>query len=300
MSGRNGNGNGLGSLLNEKILTDIIASKVREIATPVITVEIREAEQIQRTLTGTHEKFPSLLYLISKGHHVYLWGPPGSGKSTAAHQCAQALERGWGYISLNPQTPESRLLGFIDAGGTYRPTPFYKAYTEGGVFCIDEVDNASPALVTTLNSLLENGNGAFPNGVYPRHKNFVLVATGNTAGRGANILFPDRRPFDGAFAERFTFLQWGYDEALEKSVTLAINPRAEKWLKWVREVRDYCHKNEISLIVSPRASFKGADYLKEKALAVADIAESLIFKGLEESSREAILKNCPLPEVPHA
>ena len=198
---------------------------------------------------------PQLLYLLSKRHHVYLYGGPGGGKSTAAKQAADALGIQFGYISLNPQTPDSRLMGYMDATGNYRETLFHKLYRDGGVFCIDEMDNASASLLTTLNSCLENGHGAFPNGMIPRHENFVVVATGNTAGRGANPQFPDRRPFDCAFSERFTFIEWDYDQQLEEAITMAINPKATDWLKWIRNVRTYAKQNHPKLIVSPRRHF---------------------------------------------
>jgi cobaltochelatase CobS len=187
-----------------------------------------------------HQLQEDLLMLISLGENVYLWGAPGSGKSTAAKKCAEALNLRWGYIALNPQTPESRLIGYMDAKGSYVRSLFRDVYENGGVFCIDEMDNASAGLVTTLNSGLENGHMAFPDDVIARHQDFVLVATGNTNGKGGNAMFPERRPFDAAFSERFVFLRWEYDENLEHALTMAHNPNASGWLMWVRQVRDYC------------------------------------------------------------
>lgn len=247
------------------------------------------------TVDLAHEKFETLLHLINHKDHVYLWGPPGSGKSTAAHQVSTALGLEWGYISLNPQTPDSRLLGFVDANGKYRDTVFRRIYQTGGVMCIDELDNSSPSLCVTINSGLENGHMAFPDGMVERHKDFVLVATGNTTGRGANHMFPERRPFDAAFQERFVYLEWDYDTRLESAIALSINDGAQFWLDWVWKMREHCHKNHPRIIVSPRASFKGAKHLKHGKFKMADLAEMVIFKGIDADTRKSILSSCPLP-----
>lgn len=284
--------------LDAVALDDAIEERVRAIVSPVVTVRIVDAATniLKKEMTGVHKLFGKLMYLIQKGHHVYLWGPPGSGKSTAAQQCAEALGRKFAYISLNPQTPESKILGYMDAGGTYRKTPFFECYVEGGVFCIDEQDNASPALLTTLNSLLENGHGAFPHGIFKRSPEFVLVSTGNTNGRGANPMFPERRPFDSAFSERFTFMKWPYDQNLEKAIAKAINRDAQPWIEWVFKTREHCFVHHPRVLLSPRATFKGADYMKDDTLSMAEIAEMVVFKGVDADTSSKILVAFPLPE----
>lgn len=287
----------LSSKVDESTVQSLIDAAIDKARVPV-RIEVKNADTgAIKAIERPHESMKTLLYFVGKRQHVYLYGPAGSGKSTAAHQVADAMELQFGYVSLNPQTPESRILGFIDAGGTYRETPFYRCYRDGGVFCIDEMDNASAALLTTLNSLLENGHGAFPCGIIERHKNFVLVATGNTNGRGANPMFPERRPFDVAFAERFTFLHWAYDTKLEKDITLAINPNAGAWFEYVQRLREYCAHNYPRVLVSPRASFKGAEYLKDSGLTVDQIAEAVIWKGLDRDTVTAISHAIPASAV---
>lgn len=258
-------------------------------------IHIKHEDKTIIKIESAHKDLETLMYFINKRHHVYLYGPAGGGKSTSAQQISEALKLPFGYISLNPQTPDSRLLGFIDAGGTYRESVFYKIYKSGGVFCIDEMDNASASLLTTLNSMLENGHGAFPNGLVERHKDFVLVATGNTNGRGGNPMFPERRPFDMAFAERFTFLFWDYDSALERSIALAINPKSSKWVDYIQGLRKYVQKEFPKVLVSPRASFKGAEYLKDNHLTVDQVLEAIIFKGLDKDTIKKIVSANPLP-----
>lgn len=289
-------GAGVEDIVNQKI-ADLEKTILDLLSDQPITLNVTRPDGEVTRIKGAHESMPELLYYVSKRHHAYLFGPPGSGKSTAAKQVADGLGLEYGYISLNPQTPDSRILGFIDANGTYRATPFFKIYTEGGVFCIDECDNASPSLLTTLNSLLENGHGAFPNGIFPKHADFVLVATGNTAGRGANPMFPERRPFDSAFAERFTYLYWDYDTKLEKAIALSINPASKPWFDWILKTRSYCQKNHPRVLISPRASFKGAAYLLDPPLSIEQIAESVIWKGLGKDTVAQIVAKNPYPAI---
>jgi hypothetical protein len=265
-----------------------------------IRVEREGSEPV--TIDGAHASMPRLIDRIQRRKNVYLYGLPGSGKSTAARMAATALGLEYGYISLNPQTPDNRLLGFMDLnpGGDapiYRETVFFRCYTKGGVFCIDELDNASASLLTTLNGMIENGHGAFPCGVLPRHKDFVLVATGNTAGRGGDVMFPERRAFDAAFSERFCFIRWEYDLALEEALTIGRNQKAGAWLQWVRDVRAFCLKERIRQFFSPRCSFTGAELLMDKGNAISDVAEEIGFRGLSEDLKARILAAHPLPSV---
>lgn len=282
--------------LDDGAVTDLVHKKVLEFMPRPFIIEVKSPDGKINQISHPHHQLKTLLYIIQKRKHVYLWGGPGSGKSTATQQVATAMGLPFGYISLNPQTPDSRLLGFIDASGVYRETVFAKIYKNGGVFCIDEMDNASAGLLTTLNSLLENGHGAFPDGIHPRHPDFILVAAGNTAGKGASLAFPDRMPFDAAFAERFIYMNWEYDEVMERQVALAINSDAVEWVDFIQSLRKYCKETHPEIIVTPRATFHGASFLLDGVLDTKEIAEAVIFKGLDPDTVKAVLKAVNLPK----
>jgi dynein-related subfamily AAA family protein len=280
-------------VIDAEAIRKLISEELAKHATVTVTVTKQDVPDVK--IENAHEQLASLIKLAVGRRNVYLYGPAGSGKSTGAKQVAEALGLDYGYISLNPMTPDSRLQGFIDANGVYRDPVFRRIYEHGGVFCIDECDNASGALLTTLNTALENHHGSFPDGIVKRHADFILIATGNTAGLGANPAYPERRPFDSAFRDRFVYLKWDYDTKLERKLALALNPKATEWVNWVQRVRVWGGKNLPRLLVSPRASIVGADLLLTFP-AVAHVAEMVIFRGIDQDSVSKVLAANPYPE----
>lgn len=253
-----------------------------------------------KTVEGQHELFSLLLSLCGIVDPfptcTYLWGDAGSGKSTAARVIAKSLGLNFGYLACNNQTPEYRLTGFIDAKGDYVETDFYRCYVNGGVFLLDEADAANGNLMCSLNGALANGHASFPIGTITRHSDFICIATGNTNGNGPTPAFPDRRPLDGAFKDRFAFVEWNTDVELETSAAIAKNPvNGATWAGWVRKVRAYSKTSVPKLLVTQRASIEGAKLLR--ILPPSKVAHMVIFKGIDPDSVSKILSNCPIPAV---
>lgn len=250
------------------------------------------------TVTGQHFLFKMLAYYAAKRRHCYLWGPPGGGKTTAAKTIADAEGLKFGAIQLNPQTPKSELFGFFAPDNkTYRRTLFRIIWEEGGIFLIDEIDNADDALLTTLNTALANDICTFPDAMVKRHPDFVCLATGNSAGRGGDVLHQSRRPLSGATLDRFISIRWDYDEEMEEMVAQQINPRDYKvWLGWVKAARKVAAERKLPVTISPRATFIGSEMLLDFPGTVEELADHLIFnKGVPPNAKETILLACPLP-----
>lgn len=286
-------------------LGQALIARLNELALPakVTTIELRSNGAVKR-IDGTHAQMPELLYWANaRDQHgfrfpVMMFGKPGVSKSYTAHQVADALGLSFGLISLNPQTPESRLFGYKDAGGTYHRTLFRDAFENGGVYLIDEIDNASDALLTSLNSCLANGHGAFPDGLVQRHADFVCIATANTPGRGGDANHAGRRALDAATINRFAVLDWRNDDELELKIALTINEKSGRlWLEWVRTVRAYCAANHPKVIVSPRSTMMGAKAILDSPFTLEQVADMVLFKGLDKDTRAKILAACPLPVV---
>src|SRR5262245_46652808 len=120
----------------------LIAEALREANTITVRVEHKPYEPVD--VRGAHPAFARLAYFASKSvngarQNVFLHGPAGGGKTTACRMLKEALSLPrWGYISLSPQAPASRIEGLLDGGGTFRDTEFFRCYTEGGAFLFDE------------------------------------------------------------------------------------------------------------------------------------------------------------------
>ena len=252
-----------------------------------------DKDEKKHDLKGKHSKFARLLYYVQRRKHVYLFGPHGTGKSTGAKQVADALGLRYGFISLTPQTPESRILGYCTATGDYMRTPFRECYEKGGVFCVDELDNMSQALATTWNGALENGHMAFPDGLVERHADFVMVGTGNTSGSGANPSYPERRPFDKAFRDRFVYIEWNHDNKLEKAIALSLWKDAEPWVDWIKDVRKWAEKNYTKLVPSPRITYRLAEFLGD-GQDRDTVLDEILWQG-DNEAKQKVLANCPLP-----
>lgn len=293
-----------GAVTSEDVMRQIDET-IGRLAIPIrpIRIELRAGGEV-RSIEGAHRQVPELLYWANakdlQGHRfpVMLYGKPGVSKSYSAHQVANLMGLSFGLISLNPQTPESRLFGFIDASGRYHRTMFREAFENGGLYLIDEIDNASDALLTSLNSCLANGHGAFPDGLVNRHPDFVCVATANTPGRGGDANHSGRRQLDAATINRFAVVDWQNDDELEMRLARATNPKCgEVWLNWIRRVREYCGKHHPKVIVSPRSTMMGAKAILDSQFTLEQIADMTLFKGLDKDTKAKIIAACPMPVV---
>lgn len=251
-----------------------------------------------REISGPqHSQFATLVKCLGMGQNVYLTGPSQSGKSKGANLAAQALGREFEYISLNPQTPDSRIMGFIRPDGQFQDTGFYRRYVYGGIFCIDEVDNTSDSLLTTLNSAFANGIASFPCGMVQRHPDFLLIVTGNTNGAtGGTRDYPDRRILSSAFRNRFVFIRWDYDEELERNIVMGINSQAIPLMRWVQEVRrNIADKGVRGVLATPTQSFRFAQMLG--GFELETLADMLVFTECAKDVKEKILREVPLPRL---
>lgn len=250
-----------------------------------------------------HKLYPLLFHYVGMRQHVYLWGAPGAGKSHVARQIANELGLEFSYISVNPQSPASLLLGYMDAHGIYRESELFRRWRDGGVFLFDEQDNCSSSLLTVLNGMLASDLANFPCGMVPKHQDFIFVGTGNTSGRGGDWQFPERRKIDEASIDRLAFIRWDYDNDLELALALKVNSGARQWVEWIQRVRGFVSlkANGIKggVYATPRSSMAGAKDLLAIGMpffSMTEIAERHVWKGTDPDTVARIAANCPLPK----
>ena len=253
-------------------------------------LEIKQDSKPPVTIEGGHAYLDRVVKLVAAGIPVYLWGPAGSGKTTAAMQVAKALSRESEIDTLDPSTFRSMIQGYMTPDGKPVHTSFTRCWTEGKLYVADETDNGPGHVQTLFNSALANGHAPLAWGNMERGANFGFVGTGNTPGAPTRA-FPDRRPMSAAFKDRLYFVYWPIDPRIEAeigqtglSTTLpARKPRkitATAWVEWVVKLRAWAETNMPTLMITPRASILGIKAL-ELGETPAEVAAGLIFRGCD-------------------
>ena len=260
----------------ERIVKLEKAAKVRNGKQGIFKIELKTPNKVEIKDGLFHHQFPLLLRYISLGMHCYIPGPPGTGKSHAAAQIAAMI--GWQYaaLSLGPTTPESRLMGGMDANGRFHEPAliagirYAMEHPElGFVFCLDEMDNGHPGILATLNSAMANGWLFAPNGdMLTLGANVTLIGAANTYGTGPTAEFAGRNKLDPATLDRFQFIPWDTDEAVETTLVRAHLAETEngedvatEWLSVWRTCRRKVEENNLKIFVSMRGAINGAKLL---------------------------------------
>lgn len=276
-----------------------IVDAIRELKVNGTEQERRVVRKLELEAQPTHVHLPLLEAGIQAGVPVWLHGEAGSGKSTAAAQAAERHDLPFRFIQTNPTTSEAKMMGFIDAGGNYRPTGLRQIVEHGGVFLFDEIDNGTPAALTTVNSILANGHGEFPDALIKKHADTRFVAAANTVGKGADAQYVGRNRIDAATIDRFAFVPWDIDEGLEDELIGEPNntppirldeggiPTPVEWKDTVRAARSAIGQLGIKHLVTPRATLYGVQ-LAEVGVGRKWLSEMTIFKGMHPNERRKV------------
>src|SRR5690606_1623246 len=213
---------------------EVATQKAPEQAKVENKVEVKQENGIIK-----HEKYEYIKACIESKIPVYLYGPAGSGKNHVLKQIADEL--GLDFYFTNSVQQEYKITGFIDAGGKYHETEFYKAFKNGGLFFLDEMDASIPEVLVLLNAALANGYFEFPNGKIDAHEDFVVVSAGNTVGAGADEQYTGRLQLDQATLDRFAMIEFDYDRNIE----LAISKGNEELVQFIRDIRKQAEQKGI-------------------------------------------------------
>lgn len=242
-----------------------IVKKV-EIVTP--------AGEVKHVDGMVHEAFDEVLAYVQADEPVFLVGPAGCGKNVLCKQVAEAL--GLDFYFSNAVTQEYKITGFTDAMGVYQESQFYKAFTKGGLFFLDEMDASIAEVLLILNSAIANRYFDFPApiGRVEAHPDFRVVSAGNTVGQGASFEYVGRNQLDASSLDRFAVIQVGYDQRVELSVAGGDSELVE----FVHKVRDVCEKAGVSLITSYRSIGRIAKM--SKVLPLDKVLRECLFKGM--------------------
>ncbi len=228
----------------------------------------------------THEKFETVLNFVNADEPVMLVGPTGTGKNVICKQIAKLL--GLEFYFSNAITQEHKLTGFIDANGNFHETQFYKAFKNGGLFMLDEVDASIPEVLVILNAAIANRYFDFPNGKIEAHPDFRVVAAANTFGTGASYIYSGRNQLDGASLDRFAVVYIDYSKRIEDAIS-----QDTDLLNFIREFREICTTCGINHIVSYRSLMR-LEKLKE-AMNMGELLKTCLLKNLENDDINIIV-----------
>jgi MoxR-like ATPase len=291
---------------SEAMDEEAIRKLVAKLTAPAtVTFKFQKENGKTVAIDGAHYMLPRIVNLVRHGFHVALWGGAGGGKTTAAIQVAEALERSFEMDTLDPSTFKSGLQGFMNAAGKFVEVPFVKAWRDGQIYIAEELDCAPGGVQNLLNTALAGDYAPTAKGKIEKGEGFGFIGTMNTPGRPTPE-FSERKVMGHAFKDRLYFVYWPQDENIEnRAAGLPCDPPPERvaktctpaeWVTWVKAIRAYSKRQATTIHghTGQRAALNGL-----KALAIGEtpeeVADALVFKGADEALREKCLAACPLP-----
>ena len=224
-----------------------------------------------------HSKFDMIKTCVENKIPVYLAGPAGSGKNHTLEQVAKVL--GLEFYFTNSVQQEYKLTGFIDAGGNFHETEFYKAFKNGGLFFLDEMDASIPEVLVLLNAAIANGYFEFPNGKITAHEDFRVVAAGNTVGSGADEAYTGRMVLDQATLDRFAIIEFGYDLKIE----LALAKGNADLVSFIEDLRKQADEKGVRATFSYRC-ISMVVKLETAGMNIDEIIKIAVVKGMDKDT----------------
>lgn len=217
--------------------------------------------------------YDAILQDVADGFAVYLHGPAGCGKSHTAEQIAADLNLPL-YSATTLQFAHD-VKGYGNAAGKYVETAFYKAFTEGGIYFLDEADRSLPDATIVLNTALAQRWFDFPVvGKKTAHENFRFIAAGNTKMSGADSEYVTGMVQDASFRNRFSAF-YGLDYCREIELQIAGNN--PEIVDFVEDVRNALKKIGLKHIVS----YRETRYAAARESKKNQVLKNCIFKGIE-------------------
>lgn len=261
-----------------KLVYPEVKSRIEKEIGPIPEIHKIETPLGEHKFEGiTHEKFDQVLSMVYNNIPTYLAGPAGTGKNVICKQVAQGL--GLDFYFTNAVTQEYKLTGFVDANGNYQSTQFFDAFTKGGLFFLDEMDASIPEVLVILNAAIANRYFDFPkHGKVEAHKDFRVIAAGNTTGTGANSDYTGRYCLDRASLDRFALINIDYSPKIEAAVTENDNDLIE----FCHAFRKITDTSGIQCLFSYRSLERIHKLILDKTLSMQEILELSLLKGLDK------------------
>lgn len=170
------------SSLRKKVDEDRTTSKadrvtarelIRTLQNDLATNPIKEPEEGHRMNSSNNA---SLKGLLEARLHLYMRSENQSA-IRSLESIAHDLKLPSYRLQCSPSTKESDLWGYRDGNGKSHTTILCKAFTQGGIFCIESLEKAQSGMQFWLKSGLDGSVSVTGNPTMKRHPDFVMVLT---------------------------------------------------------------------------------------------------------------------------
>lgn len=198
---------------------------------------------------------------------IYNWGHFGTGKTSLFEQFCAKTGRPFLRVQHTIGVEESHVLGqwTVKGGETiFQPGPLAECMRYGIVYCADEYDMALPAVLALYQPVLEGKSLVIKDAppewrIVKPHRNFRIVATGNTNGSGDESgLYQGAQVQNAANYDRFgVVIHTKYlPPAVETSILVnkarVSKEIGEKLVDFANRIRTSFDGSEMSATISPR------------------------------------------------
>ena len=234
-------------------------------------------------------------------------GETGTGKTDMALYIADKLNEPVYTVKVHAAMMPEHLEGgkelkVIDGASSTedRFGPAVKAYQNGGLLILDEVDKSNEALQAAMHGLVEGK--PWPVEMFSltvmKHPMCRIMGTANTTGEGGSERYITSQKMDDAFRSRFGWLELKYPEpAIELEIMKRNFPKLPfpllvKMVKLANAIRTvvYAPNSDVKAVFSTRTIVNWAHYLMVFGLK-AKAHESLDFSfggSVDADSKESV------------
>ena len=227
----------------------------------------------------------SLFHAMKKKRPVFLWGPPGIGKSEIVHQIGESLEAHVIDIRLSLWEPtDIKGIPYFDSNaGTMvwappaeLPTEEFAKKHKYIILFLDEMNSAAPAVQAAAYQLILNRKI----GTYKLPDNVLIVAAGNRdADKGVTYRMP------APLANRFVHLELtvSFDDWFQWAVVNNIHADVAGYLQFAKkDLYDFDPKSPSRSFATPRSWTFVSELLDDglDAETTTDLVSGAIGEGL--------------------
>lgn len=209
--------------------------------------------------------FSDVKQLLSSGIFApaMIFGHSGYGKTTLVEQACAQLKRKLIIVQVTAETCEDDLIGgmrLVNGDTVFEYGPIVRAYIEGAVVLLDEVDQGTERIMCLQNALQAKPLFLKKTGetIYPK-AGFMAIATGNTKGIGddADGRYVGAKLMNEAFLERFsdTMEQGAPSAKIEKKILSKLiddEQFIDCLVKWAAMTREACANSVIDREIQTR------------------------------------------------